>query len=114
VAEFERWLDTERARLAARAARAAWTLSESDERRGELYDALQWARQLLAITPDDERALRWEIALLDKLGDRIAAVRLYREFVRRIETDYAMGPAPETEALISAIRSRGRSSSTRS
>lgn len=103
--EFERWLDGERARLAARAATAAWALTDCEERRGDLIGALEWARRLLALDPDDERALRRVVALLDRLGDRMAALRLYREFARRIAADYAMAPAPETEALISAIRS---------
>jgi DNA-binding SARP family transcriptional activator len=106
VPEFERWLDAQRARLAGRAAAAAWALVECDERRGEPSAALQWARRLLEINPDDERALRRVVALLDQLGDRVAAFRAYREFAHRIESDYEMQPAPETQALMSEIRSR--------
>jgi serine/threonine-protein kinase len=108
VPEFERWVDGQRARLAARAATAAWALIECAERQGDLSGALEWARRLVAINPDDERALRREVALLNQLGDRIAALRAYREFSRRIAADYALVPAPETEALISAIRGRVR------
>ena len=103
--EFERWLDGERARLAACASTAAWALTNCEERQGNLIGALDWARRLLALDPDDERALRRVVGLLDRLGDRMAALRVYREFTRRIAADYAMAPAPETEALISAIRS---------
>jgi len=103
--EFERWLDGERARVAACAATAASELADCEERRGELIGALEWARRLLVLDPDDERAVRRVVSLLDRLGDRMAALRLYREFARRIAVDYAMAPAPETEALISAIRS---------
>jgi DNA-binding SARP family transcriptional activator len=108
--DFDRWLDGQRARLAARAAAAAWALAECEERRGNLSGALEWARRLLAINPGDERALRRVVALLDQLGDRVAALRVYREFAQRIAADYAMEPAAETEALIAAIRSRVRSS----
>jgi DNA-binding SARP family transcriptional activator len=103
--ELDRWLDGQRARLATWAATAAWTLAEWEERRGNPRDALEWARRLLAIDAGDERAVRRVVALLDRLGDRIAALRIYREFAQRIATDYAMEPAPETEALISRIRS---------
>ena len=103
--EFERWLASERARLAARAAAAVWALTESEERRGNLIGALEWARRLLSLDRDDERALRRVVSLLDQLGDRMAALRAYREFARRIAADYEMQPAAETEALISAIRS---------
>lgn len=104
--EFERWLDGTRTRLAGRAATAAWALTECEERRGDLIGALEWARRLLVLDPDDERALRRVVALLNRLGDRMAALRVYREFSRRIAADYEMDPAPETEALISAICSQ--------
>jgi DNA-binding SARP family transcriptional activator len=103
--EFERWLDGERARLAACASTAASALADGEERRGDLIGALEWARRLLLLDPDDERAVRRMVSLLDQLGDRMAALRVYREFARRIAADYAMAPAPETEALILAIRS---------
>jgi serine/threonine-protein kinase len=108
VPEFERWLDGQRARLAARAATATWALIECAKRRGDLSEALEWAFRLLAINQDDERALREVIALLDQRGDRIAALRMYREFAHRVAADYGIDPAPETEALVSAIRARGR------
>jgi DNA-binding SARP family transcriptional activator len=76
--EFGRWLDGQRARLAARAATAAWALAQCEERRGDLSGALEWARRLLVINPDDERALRRVVVLFDQLGDRIAALRAYR------------------------------------
>jgi serine/threonine-protein kinase len=108
VPEFERWLDGRRVRLAARAATAAWTLTECAKRRGDLSEALEWAFRLLAINQDDERALREAIALLDQVGDRIAALRIYRDFARRIAADYGIEPTPETKALVMAIRDRGR------
>jgi len=103
--EFERWLDGERTRLAIRAATAAWALTDYEEQRGEMMRALECARRLRVLDPDDERALRRVLGLLDRLGDRMGALRVYREFVRRIAEDYEMEPSPETEALISAIRS---------
>lgn len=106
--EFERWLDSTRTRLATRAATAAWALTDGDERRGDMIGALEWARRLLVIDPDDERALRRVVILLDRLGDRMAAVRVYREFSRRIAADYEMDPAPETQALITSICSQVR------
>jgi serine/threonine-protein kinase len=106
TASFERWLDAERARLAARAAAAAWALSEGDERRGDLPGALRSMRRLLEIDPYDERAIRRAITLFDRLGDRVAVLRIYREFAARIEVDFAMEPASETRALITTIWAR--------
>ena len=101
--EFERWVDGERARLAARAAAAVSALADMEERREDLTAALEWARRLLTLDPDDERALRRVICLLNRLGDRIGALRVYREFAQRIASDYGISPAPETEILISRI-----------
>lgn len=105
--EFERWLERERARVAGRAAAAACVLADSAQREGDLTRAAEWASRLLAVSPDDERALRRLVALLHMLGDRAEALRVYRDFARRLAADYEIEPAAETEALISAIRSRG-------
>lgn len=102
---FDEWLERQRARLAARAVTAAWALTECEARQGNLVAALEWARRVRVLDPDDERALRRVILLLDQLGNRIAALREYRTFAKRIATEYAMAPAQETEQLISAIRS---------
>lgn len=109
--EFDRWIEQERARLAARAAAAAWALVDQAQRRGDLASAADWARRLLSVRPDDERALRRELMLLHTLGDRAAALRAYRDFARRIAVDYELEPADETNALVAAIRSPGRHAS---
>jgi DNA-binding SARP family transcriptional activator len=101
-------MEGERARLAARAATAAWRLVDAEQRRGDLASAVEWARRLLSVQPDDERAVRQEISLLHMLGDRAAALRAYREFARRIAVDYELEPAAETDALVRAIRFSGR------
>ena len=103
--DFQQWLDGERTRLAVHATTAAWKLVDCEEEQGNLVGALEWARQSLTIVPDDERVLRRVVALLDRLGDRIGALRTYRTFADRIAAEYSMAPAPETEALITTIRS---------
>jgi DNA-binding SARP family transcriptional activator len=106
--EFERWLDGERARLGGRAAAAAWALSQSAQDAGCLTSALDWSRRLLALAPDDERALRRVVTLLGDLGDRAAAIRTYQAFARRLASDYEIEPTAGTKALIAAIRSATR------
>jgi DNA-binding SARP family transcriptional activator len=104
--EFDRWLELERARLAGRAALAAWSVTDREERRGDAPAALHWARRLLALCPDDERAVRRVVTLLNQLGDRVGALRECENFRRRIAADYDLEPTEETEALISTLRSR--------
>jgi DNA-binding SARP family transcriptional activator len=102
--EFEWWLQRARARLASRAATGAWTLTDQEERNGNLAGALKWAQWTLNASPDDERALRNTIGLLHRLGDRAGAMRVYDHFTRRIAAAYDMEPTAETKALISRVR----------
>lgn len=101
---FERWAERVRSRLRGAAAAAAWRLADSDEAGGQLARALRWIELLLAMSPDDERALQRALALLQRLGDRPAAIRLYEQFARGLEEDYDLEPSAETRSLIAALR----------
>src|SRR2546425_8222609 len=74
--EFERWQESERARLQQAAARGAQTLVRRCEREGDLSTAAEWARRAVRLGPHDEEPLRRLVALLDRLGDRAGAVGL--------------------------------------
>src|SRR6184192_1194820 len=104
--EFERWLETERARLKDAACRSAHALIERSEATGDFAGAASWARHAARLTPFDEKLVRHWISLLDRLGDRARAVQVYDEFASRLAQEYEMQPATETQALIAAIRSR--------
>jgi DNA-binding SARP family transcriptional activator/TolB-like protein len=107
--EFERWLEEERTWLKRRAARAASAVARREEARGEPVAAGHWARRAFALSPDDEGEARSLIELLGRIGDRAGAVQAYEEFARRLQQDYEVEPAPETRALIAAVRSRQHS-----
>ena len=102
--EFERWVDRARVPLAASAAAAAWKLADAEEGNGNARQALHWTGRLLAMCPDDERALCRTVNLLHRVGDRAAAIRVYEEFTRRLEADYGLEPSAHTRALIAAVR----------
>src|SRR5256712_4805255 len=104
--EFERWLETERARLKDAACRSAHALIERSEASGDFAAAASWARRAARLTPFDERLVRHWISLLDRLGDRARAVQVYDEFASRLAQEYEMQPAAETQALMAAVRSR--------
>src|SRR3989442_2249850 len=104
--EFERWLEDERARLRNRACQAAWTLAQRSKAEGDFARAGHWARRTAALVPEDEETLRRLVALLDDLGDRVGAVQVYEEFVRRVAFEFQVEPAAETKALIALVRSR--------
>lgn len=105
AAEFERWLDGERARLRGRAAQAGWALAEMHASRGEATQAIERARWAAALMPGDERSLRRQVELMERLGDRAGALRVYDEFAERLRLDYDLDPSAETRARIDAVRS---------
>jgi DNA-binding SARP family transcriptional activator len=104
--EFERWVEGERARLRRRAAQVAWALVDAAERAGDRAGAVPLARRATALSPDDEAGVRRLMRILDSRGDRAGALAAYEEFRRRLAVQYGATPAPETEAVIAAIRSR--------
>src|SRR5439155_996771 len=105
-AELERWIEGERIRLRQMAARGAAEWSQHAERKGSLAQAVEAARQGVALDPDDEKGLARLIALLDRLGDRAGALSTFETFRRRLEKEYDATPSPETAARIQAIRTR--------
>jgi DNA-binding SARP family transcriptional activator/tetratricopeptide (TPR) repeat protein len=108
AAEFGQWLESERARLRACAARAAWAVANQTEVEGRAADAAHWARRAVALAPDDEGGVRRLMAMLDRIGDRSGALRAYEQFAEGLRTEFAADPAPETQVLLAAVR-QGRS-----
>ena len=111
--DFERWLDEERSRVRRRAAEAGWALAAAREREGDSAGAEAAARRAAALSPTDETALRRLLLLLERLGDRAAAVRAYEDFARKLEGEYELEPSAETRALVGRIRAEsGESQAT--
>jgi Tol biopolymer transport system component/DNA-binding SARP family transcriptional activator len=107
--DFERWMDAERGRLRERALEAAIRLTEEEERRGRLELAARWAARAALLAPYDELTAARHISLLDRIGDRAAALRAYEDLRRRLQEDLEVDPSPETVALIDAVRARRES-----
>jgi serine/threonine-protein kinase len=104
--ELGQWLDAERARLRGKAADAAWALARQEERERNLTQATWWARRAHGLAPDDERALRRLVTLLDQAGDRAGALDAYEAFAGRLRAEYEVEPSPETQRLVAAVRAR--------
>ncbi len=103
-ADFDQWLEGERAAARERASAAAWALAQRFEGDAQLSAAAQWARRAVRFSWSDERALRRALGMLDRLHDRAGAVRLYEEFARRLRADLEIAPSAETIALVDRIR----------
>jgi DNA-binding SARP family transcriptional activator/tetratricopeptide (TPR) repeat protein len=104
--EFERWLADRREALRRQACAAAWQLAERMGSEGNAAAAGHWAHRTMVLAPLDEGLAAQAIALLDRLGDRAGAVRVYEAFARRLEEDLDLEPSPETRELVEEIRSR--------
>jgi TolB-like protein/DNA-binding SARP family transcriptional activator/Tfp pilus assembly protein PilF len=104
--DFEGWLEQERARLRARAREAAWALADARARDGDAAGAAEAGQRAAALAPTDEAAICRLVLLLDRLGDRTAAVRAYEAFARQLQQEYELLPSEQTQALVAAIRTR--------
>jgi DNA-binding SARP family transcriptional activator len=104
--DFEGWLEGERDHLRGRAAEAAWALAVIEERAGNWAGAAGYARRAVALSPDYEQPACRLIELLDRAGDRGAALREYQTLEGRLAQDLEMTPSPETRSVIEGIRTR--------
>ena len=112
AAEFDRWLEEQRTHVRARVTEAGWALADQEAARGRLPDAARWARQAVVLSPYEESGIRRLMALLDRMGERAAALREYERFAARLSSDLEVEPSSETVALADSLRAdrsnRGR------
>jgi serine/threonine-protein kinase len=103
-AELGHRFDDARAELRQEAGAAAWALAKRLEETNEPSQAARWARRVPRFAQDDERVLRRALTMLDRLGDRAGALRVYDEFARRLKAEFDAEPSTETIALVTKIR----------
>ncbi len=103
--EFERWLEDTRARLRHTASTAATRLAAMHGERGELELATRYALGAHELSPDDEVVFRHYLTLLDRSGNRAAAVQAYERFAKRLLSELEVAPSAETQALARSLRS---------
>ena len=102
--EYERWVEEERTVARERAAAASWALAATFEGEKQLTQASAWARRAVRHAWTDERVLRRAMNLLDRLGDRAGAMKIYDEFSNRLRADLDVEPSAETITLANTIR----------
>lgn len=110
AADFDHWLSDERDRCRRSFGAAAWRLSDSAEKRGDLPDAARWAERVVEAPGNDEIAIQRHIRLLDRMGDRVGALRVYESFKRRLAQELDVLPSAATRDLVAQIRSRSEPS----
>jgi DNA-binding SARP family transcriptional activator/TolB-like protein len=112
AAEFDRWLEEQRTHVRDRVTEAARALADQEAARGRLPEAARWARQAVALSPYQESGIRRLMALLDRMGDRAAALSEYERFAERLSSDLEVEPSSETVQLAESLRA-GRSNGGR-
>jgi predicted ATPase/DNA-binding SARP family transcriptional activator len=102
--DFDIWEEMERDRMRRQRAFLLGRLAALHEQCGELREAIDRTRELLALEPMDQRVIRALMRLLALDGDRAAAARLYEKIIAALRQDSAGEPDPETTRLHESLR----------
>ena len=103
-AEFEQWVDGERARLEAAVTAAQTRLAEAAELRKQCSTALTLWEKIAARDPLSTRAVLGAMRSHAALGDRGAALRLAGRHAKRLHSEYAAEPDAEVQRLVEVLR----------
>ena len=104
-AEFERWVERERARLAYAFCQTLERLASAADERGDFATALEWWRKAASQDPLSGRIAVSLVRSLARAGDTAGALRqadVYRAMVRQEVGDYS---DPAMGAVVAAIQS---------
>jgi len=104
--EFNDWVEALRSELRDKAGGAAWALAVECEQAGRFDRAAYWAKRSLSLTPYGEADVRRVARLLDRVGDRLGALRAFKGLRDRLARDFDAEPSPETRALFEQVISR--------
>jgi DNA-binding SARP family transcriptional activator len=104
AAEFERWIDTERARLAQLYVGALERLADDATRRADHHGAVAWRRYLVEADPLSSRYALDFMRALARGGDRAAALQHARVHERLVRQDLDASPEPAVVAYAASLR----------
>jgi DNA-binding SARP family transcriptional activator/TolB-like protein len=102
--EFDRWLDAERARLAARYAKAVINLAEEREAAGDFDGAVAWWRRLAARDVYNSRVALRLMRALTSAGDPAGAVHHARVHETLLRKELDVAPDPEVAEFVRQLR----------
>jgi DNA-binding SARP family transcriptional activator len=108
AAEFERWTERERARLAAEYTRALRALAEWAKASERHTAELDYRQQLAAADPLGERTATELVRGLAESGDWVGASRVAREYRARVRGELPGVPVRDLEALVERLREERR------
>jgi TolB-like protein/DNA-binding SARP family transcriptional activator/Flp pilus assembly protein TadD len=105
AAEFERWLDAERARLAGRYTKAVEALAAEREGAGDFHGAVAHWRHLVGRDPYSSWVTLRLMRALAAAGDPAGAVRHARLHEKLLREELDIAPDAEVAALIRQLQS---------
>lgn len=101
---LERWVTKQRGLFRARAYGATVLLATEEKRKGAWEPALFWARRAEDLADDPEEAARLVMSILERSGNRAAALSRYASLTAELSAEFEIGPSPETQALAARVR----------
>ena len=106
LAEFERWVESERVRLAQRYAGALEALAAAAAGIGDPQGCADWWRRLAAHDPLSARYAVGLMRSLAQAGDRAAALEHARVYEELVRSEFDSDPDPEVTDLVKELRGR--------
>lgn len=104
VPEFEAWMLAQRERLRRQAIQGLLRLGQAYTIRGEYAAGLDYTNRLLTLEPRLEEGHHHMMILLDKTGQRSAALAQYEKCRRILAETLSVEPSPETQALYKRLQ----------
>ena len=102
--EFERWLETERSRLSARARLAFERAARDASARRDPHRAVEWWRRVANLDPLDAQAAVGLMEALAAVGDRAGALRHARIFETLVGEELGATADSPVSALVERLR----------
>ena len=102
--DFERWLDSERRRRANAYARTLERVAVGLQHRGEKDAAVEWWERLVALEPNDSRAVRHLMEALAANENPGGALRAASEHELSLRRDLDVAPDPSIVSLAQTLR----------
>ena len=104
AAEFERWVEAERERLAKRASQTLESLATMAGAAGDGRAAVKWWRRLTEVDPFSAQAALGLMRTLDDIGERAEAVEHGLQYEAIVRRELGVEPATDVTALIHGLR----------
>jgi len=102
--EFERWVTSQRKRLAERCAEALGRLATASVARGDYRQAVEWWRRAAELNPFDTETVLQLAQAWVAVGDRAAAVRCAQQYEQVLKSELDLPPDPRVTRMMATLR----------